>query len=458
MKGKKSKLLAALLAGALLLSVTACSSADGSQTSQASEPGGSAQGGEVSKPEESSGAADPVTLTFVNWGSAEDSTKPAFDAMCEDFTKKNPNITIEQVAYPYNSIKDQLLIMSSGGNPPDVAQVKAEWVVSLYNAGVLADLNSLLSKETIDDFYGGLLAGATYDGKVCAAPWAPSPILMYYNKTLMQKAGYSEPPKTWAEMIKQAEKITALGSDENGNKIYGWGVSAKKLVGTGYFFLVNMWQNGGEFLDDSGTVVLNSEGNVKAFTEIRDMVKNGVVPEGLEIKELRNLFAQGQMGFMFDMEASFAVFNSGSPKGDEFEKEYAATFIPGITADEKGKTIAIEHQLCVFENSPNKEFAAAFVDYLTGKDGMSVYNDYVSKLPARKSVESLEYYQKEENAKLAPFMESLSFAKSLPASNENFSFAMEEIAGAIQRVTMNNEEPAAVVKDLDAAVREKYEK
>lgn len=452
---KLRKILALLLSAAMVLSLSAgC----GDSGSAAGAPGSSGTGSAPGAQPSSAQEEKPVKLTFVNWGSAEDATKPAFDAMCEDFTKRNPNITVEQVAYPYNSIKDQLLIMSSGGNPPDVAQVKGEWVVSLYNAGVLADLGTLLPKETLEDFPAGLLDGTKYDGKICSAPWAPSPILMYYNKTLMQKAGYTEPPKTWGEMVEQAKKITALGKDERGNKLYGWGVSSKKLVGTGYFFLINMWQNGGEFLDDAGKVVLNSEGNVKALTEVRDLVKAGVVPEGLEIKELRNLFAQGQMGFLFDFEAGFGIFNKGSPKGEEFAKEYSATFVPGAS-DPKGQTIVIEHQLSVFKDSPNQQAAAKLVDYLTGPDGIAVYNEKAGgKIPARKSVAALDFYKQPENANLIPFAESLEFARAMPAKNENFSFAMEEIAGAIQRVTMNNEDPAAVVQDLDKTVRSKYEK
>ncbi len=401
-------------------------------------------------------APDPIKLTFVNWGSAEDSTKPAFDAMCDKFTELNPHITIEQVAYPYNSIKDQLLIMSSGGNAPDLAQLKAEWVVSLNNANVLEPLDDILPKAAIDDYFPGLLAGTKYDGKMMSAPWAPSPIVLYYNKTLMQQAGYTEPPKTWAELIEQAEKIAALGKDENGNKVYGLGLSSKKLPGAGYFFLVNMWQNGGELLDDAGKIMLDSPGNVAAFTEGQKLIKSGVSPEGLEIKELRNLFAQGQVAFHFDMEAGVSVFEKGSPKGKDFAKEYGITFIPGVD-NAQGETFAVEHHLIAFKDSKNKEAVGQFIDFLTGPEGMKVYNENNgNKLPARNSVGALEFYTQEENAVLKPFVEALSFARALPAANEAFIMACEDIAEALQRVSMNNEDSDKVVKELDQKVKEKY--
>lgn len=447
------KWVSLFLSTAVLVTVfAACGSK--AQTSADSSAGTTSQSSEASK----AGSGIPVKLTFVNWGSAEDATKPAFDAMCAKFSELNPGVTIEQVAYPYNSIKDQLLIMSSGGNAPDVAQVKGEWVVSLYNADALQPLDELLPKETIADYYPGLLEGTKYNGKMVSAPWAPSPALLYYNKTLMAKAGYTEPPKTWAELMEQSKKIAALGNGDGGNKIYGLGVSSKKLPGAGYFFLLNMWQNGGEFVDKDGKIAINSEGNVKAFTEIQGLVKNKIVPEGLEIKELRNLFAQGQLGFIFDVEVGFGIFEKGSPKGAEFSKEFSATYVPGID-NPKGQTFAVEHQLVVFKDSQNKEMAAKFVDFLSSLEGIKIYNsNNGGKLPCRKSVEKLDFYNLPENQRLKPFSESLSFARSLPAKDVNFLSSCEDVAEAIQRVSLNNEDPAKVVKELDQKVKDKYGK
>ncbi|MDF2613104.1 MAG: sugar transporter substrate-binding protein [Clostridia bacterium] len=455
---KKLKKIVSLFTAMLLVGsvFTGCSQKASTSAEPATKVEEAKDTAKDSSTQEPAKSEEPIKLTFVNWGSAEDSTKPAFDAMCNKFTELNPNITIEQVAYPYNSIKDQLLIMSSGGNAPDLAQVKTEWVVSLNNAKVLAPLDDLLPKEAIDDYFPGLLAGTKYDGKMVSAPWAPSPIMLYYNKTLMQKAGYTEPPKTWAELMEQAEKIAALGKDENGNKVYGLGLSSKKLPGAGYFFLLNMWQNGGELVDDTGKVVVDSPGNIAALTEAQKLIKSGISPEGLEIKELRNLFAQGQVGFHFDMEAGISVFEKGSPKGKEFQKEYGITFIPGADS-EKGNTFAVEHHLVAFNDSKNKEAVGKFIDFLTGPEGMKVYNENNgNKLPARNSVKALEFYTQEQNAMLKPFVEALDFARALPTSNEGFLVACEDIAEAVQRVSMNNEDPGAVVKELDKKVKDKY--
>ena len=406
--------------------------------------------------ETSAGTEEEITLTFVNWGSAEEAVKPAFDAMCAAFTEMHPNVTIEMVAFPYNDVKNQLLIMSAGGNAPDVAQVKAEWVSPLYSAGVLQPLDDLISEEALDDYYDGLLAGGVYDGQLVSVPWTPSPVCLYYNKALLEQAGYSEPADTWEKLIEQSNAIANLGTDDNGNKIYGIGFSTKQLTGAGYFFLANMWQNGGDFTDDDGNIVLNSEGNIAAFTEIQNLVQNGTTPEGLEIAELRSLFAQGQLGFMPDIEVALNVYANESPKGEEFKDEVAPMYIPGISSAQ-GETFALEHRLVVFKDSENAEMAAKFAEFLSSPESIQIYIELAGgKLPSRSSVESLEYYALEENSWLKTFSSCLSFAQSLPAKDENFLAACDEIAEAIQRVALNDEDPATVVADLDEAVKELY--
>ncbi len=405
--------------------------------------------------ESQNGAGDkPVVMRWTNWGQSFDALKPAFDAMEAGFLEKHPEAEIEQIGYPYNQFKDQLLVMATAGNAPDISMIKAEWVSAFVEADVLQPLNDILDQSVIDDFYPGLLAGATYDGKIMSVPWAPSPIAVYYNKTLLKKAGYDNPPKTWKEMMEQAEAISKLGTDES--KIYGIGFAGKKLPGAGYFFLINMWQNGGEFINDHGEIAINSPGNLAALAEIKKAVENGVCPAGLELNDLRDLFAHEQIGFHFDLEAAGGIFQGLNPKGADYADEYGIIVVPGQNGPQ-GKTIAIEHHLVMFNDSDNKELAGDLLDFLTGPEGISIYNaNNGFKLPARNSVSELAYYDDPDSAFLNIFIDALGTAEGLPAQNVMFLTACEDIAEAIQRVSLNDEEPAAVLSELDAQIKALY--
>lgn len=393
-----------------------------------------------------------TNLQFCNWGIVEESTKAAFQAMIADFEAKNPDIKIENLAFPYNQMFDQLLILNAGGNPPDVAMLHGIWVSALVNAGALTDLNPLLSEDVKNDFYTGVRKGCEYDGKLLVSPWSPSPTVLFYNKTLLAKAGYTKPPKTMDEMYVMAEKVAALGSDANGNKIYGLGIQGKKLVNTGFYFLPYLWNYGSDIADVNGKVILDNNGTVQAFSAVKNLFDKKISPEGLEIKDMRNLFANGTLAFHLDGDMGYATFMKLSPKGKAFADEIGIAAVPG-----KSTGFYNEHNLGIFEKSTKKEAAARFVSYLSGPEAMAIYNaNGGNKTPGRYSVEKIDFYSRPENAHMQKFIEILKGERPMPAKNPGFVAAMEELAEGVQRVGINKEEPKTVVPEMSAKIAKIY--
>ena len=64
-------------------------------------------------------ADEVVTIQFMNWGMAEDTTIPAFQAMIDAFNASHPNIHVESIAEAYNSYLDQTLILNASNEMPD---------------------------------------------------------------------------------------------------------------------------------------------------------------------------------------------------------------------------------------------------------------------------------------------------------------------------------------------------
>ena len=277
---------------------------------------------------------DEIELTFVTWIGAEDAYVDDLAAMIAAFEEQHPNVTINSQVVPFNQSLDQLLVMSLGGTPPDVSMAHVTWVAPLAEAGVLAPLNDVLPNQ--DDYYEAGLQGKMIDGTLWAAPWAPSPIILYYNKDLLEQAGYDAPPSTWDEMIEMSYAIAALGTDEEGNTIYGNGISSAPIAGAGYFFLPWIWNHGGEYLDEDGNVAINSAETVAAFEQVQQLFDDGVVPSGVEIRDLRNLFAQGLVGFHWDGEFGVPIFEGLSPLGADFADHYGIMQVPGNSSDEAG--------------------------------------------------------------------------------------------------------------------------
>lgn len=400
-------------------------------------------------------AQEPVTLSFACWGSVEESTRPAFEAMVAAFEAKYPHIKVEMTGYPYNDVQSQLLIQAAGGTPPDVAQCAPIWVASLAEMDALCSMDELFDEAAMGDYYPGACSGTTIGGKRMSIPWNINPVCLFYNKALLAKAGYDHAPATWGEMVEMSRAVAALGNNEDGNKLYGMTLSTKLLFGAGYFFLLNVWQHGGEFVDESGNVVLNSPQTVAAFEEARDLIAEGVVAGGLEVKENRNLFALGQAAFHLDLPSIVKLMADTSPKGQAFLEDFAIAQCPGQDGPE-GISFSSDHHMVVFKDSPHREEAALFVDFITGAEGMKIYTDNgVTVLPARASVEGNDFYKTLDD-KAGVFFKVLPVTRGLPVQSSSFIQACEAIITGVQRVCINGEDAAAVVAETDAAIKGLY--
>jgi len=67
-----------------------------------------------------------------------------------------------------------------------------------------------------DDFYDNLWPPVTFDGKTWAVPLVAAPLIFVYRTDLLQTAGFTQPPKTWDELLECAGRIAATPGMPNG--------------------------------------------------------------------------------------------------------------------------------------------------------------------------------------------------------------------------------------------------
>lgn len=401
---------------------------------------------------------EKTKITWASWALAEEALRPTYMAMAEAFMRENPDIEIETVAYPYAQYKDQLIISAAAGNAPDLAHIKEEWVAPLMELDALLTLDKHLSPQVLDDFFPEIIKGVTIDGNIVCAPWFNNAYAMFYNKTLMKQAGVTELPRTWGELLVAANKISALGSDSKGNKIYGYAQpNSKTEPGVGYNFFPVMWAYGGEFIDSNGKIAIDSPNNVEAFKFVKELYENQISPNGATFKDLRNLFAQGVIGFYYDIEMAQAPINQASPKGDAFAEEYGAMVIPSSDGP-LGSGYLIQHHTAIFKSVKNVDAAVKFAEFLSDKEVLQIlYDAGMGKTPTRISVLDLDIFSNPDNPVASVFVDALPTARPLPTDNKNFMMADDAIADALSKLTVSRDSVEKIVKDLDKRVNELYQ-
>ena len=383
---------------------------------------------------------EPVTIEFLCWGAAETTTAPAFTAMIEGFMAKYPWITVEVTESNYDGVNTSLLTRVASGDAPDVAQVSNQWVAAYVEMDGVVPLEDIMDEATIADFYTGSMEGTIIGGKHYSAAWIMQPFGLYCNMDLLAAAGYDHVPATWAEYIQMARDVAKLGTNADGNAVYGICLGTQVLANAGYGILPYIWAHGAEFFGPDGSVTFDSPATVEAYAEIQNLVKEGVIATGLQVVDNRALFGNGQAAFHIDAPSQVKNFANVN---------LAVANLPGTS------TITSDHHICVFQGTEHPAECALLVDYLTGPEGMDLYTQNNSVICARYSVENLPYFQNVEGT-TADFFKMAPTAKSLPVQTSHFVAAMEAIATGVQSLTIGLEDPAKVVADTGAALTELY--
>lgn len=124
-----------------------------------------------------------------------------------------------RIVYRQSAISDYMQTMLTArmaGASPDIYNVYSLWAGQMVAADMLAAPPAPVEVLLHDGYLPSAVEGARVPG---TAPWGiPGEIstyLLVYNKALLRRAGYSAPPRTWAELLQVAAKITKRNAQGN---------------------------------------------------------------------------------------------------------------------------------------------------------------------------------------------------------------------------------------------------
>lgn len=216
-----------------------------------------------------------VTLRIASWaGAGEDNDYyKLVDQIYRDFEKENPDIQIVIENMPSDYVP-KMMLSRIANVVPDVAILDASSSALFVKNGVLQDLNGYVAKDTefkTDQFFPNTLQAGTYQGKLYSIPLDFTPMVMYYNKDLFDKAGVAYPKNGWTfeDFEKTCAQLKAKGT--KGLMLSGW------MPG----WVMWLWNNNGDVLSSDGSKalgVLDSAQNVKTIEFLKGLVDKGYAP------------------------------------------------------------------------------------------------------------------------------------------------------------------------------------
>ncbi len=394
----------------------------------------------------SAAIAAPKTIRFAVWGLQEKATQGYFEQIKTGFEKANPGVVIEWVSYPYGQIKDQVLILASAGETPDLVQVDRASVSAYADSGFFAPMDTVMPRAYIDDVYPDIRAALSLGGKLWAAPWFYSPFVLYYNTDLFRKAGLdpARPPKTYEEAAAAATKIAAL-KDRDGNQVYGLGLSAASVPVSGSYLLSMLYSFGGSLWDASGRPAADGPRTVAMLSYLKSAHEQKLNPEAARLKDLRNLFGIGRLGMYFDQLWGI----SGAYAVNPAAKDWTAVAMPLASAGGKASSTLEAHVLMVSADTALKAETARLVEFITSAEQLGIYRTVNPFLVARRSVNARTELA---DPFIKPLADAASTIRGVPSA-VRIEDQLLALATAAQAVTVGRISPAAAAADLDRTLK-----
>ncbi len=267
------------------------------------------------------------SFLFANGSTETTSSKPATvtvwmgswwadqaPKMVSEYAKVEPNVTLKVETLPINGYYDKAVTATLGGTPPDVLALDAYMISSMAGKNLLMPWDQYIKGLDVKDFASAIWDAGVLNGKVYAIPYRGSAAVVYYNKTMFDKAGIPYPTADWtyADMLEMAKKMTIPGEQ------YGMGIAASLSDPSNVltYFGPMLWAFGGDFLSkDNKTCILNQPAAVKAITYWSELyTKYKVVPEGTPnystTKDLQPLFEHNKVAMIFHASQAIAQFNA----------------------------------------------------------------------------------------------------------------------------------------------------
>lgn len=308
---------------------------------------------------------EPVSITFQSFSdqpAAIQATKEIVDAWNAD----NPDIQVEIVQAPTDSLDDKLTTQFAGEVAPDIIHYEVLGIVPFARDGYVADLTDLLSKETIDDIDPGVLESVTVDDQIIGAPTELQTYVVFANKTLLEAAGVEIPTgdsMTWDELDEIAKATTS--GDVHG---ITWGLKSP----TAAFMSLGMGF-GSEYFTGKGDEmkVEVKDADLEVPNRVRSMIEDGSVdPIGVTQSgsDVLATFYAGKAAMT--VQGSYQVANIATDAPADMDW----IVLPPLAGDDGAVQAANPQTLSINIDSPYQEQAAKFLDYFMQTDNLVKMN------------------------------------------------------------------------------------
>ena len=330
-------------------------------------------------------ASGSATSGTIVWSASPIAGSGATDTrtvLINSFEKLYPNIHVTLVSAPTNTDTNRATLateISGGAATPDVFMGDVIWPAQFGAHQLALPLSDLLPASYFAQFAPGLIAGATYKGKVYGSPLFEDQGFMYYRKDLLAKAGLA-PPTTWEQLESEAKTLLSKHLVK-----YGFVWQGASYEGLTCNFMEYLASAGGTATkSDYSTATLDSPAAIKAVTFMRSLVTSGVTPASIttfQESQAMNTFAAGNAAFLRNWDYAYSDATTpatGTLKTSQVGVEPMPAFAGQPTP---GFSNIGGWNMYINPHSKNVNLDLTFIKYLASQQAQTILATKYSEIP-----------------------------------------------------------------------------
>ena len=326
----------------------------------------------------STGCGAPARETVVRfWAMGREGE--VVTEVLREFERTHPGIRVDVQQLPWTAAHEKLLTAFAGASTPDVCQLGNTWIPEFAALNALEPLDDRVAASAVirpGDYFAGIWDTNVVGGSLYGVPWYVDTRLLFYRRDLLARAGFAEPPRSWAEWTRM---LAAVKRDAGPDR-YAILLPLNEFEP---LVALALQQDDPLLRDDGRWGNFRSEGFRRALRFYVDVFRQGFAPPltNADISNVWNEFGRGYYAFYVSGPWNIGEFKRRLPA--DRQDSWMTAPLPG--PDGPGASIAGGSSLVVFRASRNKVAAWQLIEYLSQPAVQRRFHAQTGDLPPRRS-------------------------------------------------------------------------
>ena len=288
-------------------------------------------------------------------------------------------IDVEWEVLPYeNSREREVLDFTSATADFDIVLVDVVWIGEYAASGWLTPLETFYNDPALadpnlnlDGFFPVLIDSfGTWDGVVYGLPFDNYSGLLYYNRCMLEDAGFDSPPATWTELLNDyAPKLTNASKNQ-----YAFALQSRRgETQSADSFMRVLWPFGGSLIDnETFEPNLQSDASLEGLNYRQSLME--YMPKGIvdyDHSEAVNALAQGRVAMITEWSSFYSTL--ADPESSTVTDCLAVATEPEGSAGLKPALGGFSLGVNSFSSPEEQAAAYLFIQWMTSEEMAQPY-------------------------------------------------------------------------------------